>query len=631
MTQGQLEEIPLRVSKAFSDLEIRIMSDIVRRIKINGFSTASADWQMTRLQQLGKSEEEIKKWIRMALETTEEEMERIFSDEVYAQYMGHERAYKVNGMEQIPFEKNEELQSLIESVRQQTGDSFKNITGSMGFVKQDATGKLKAVELSEYYKTTLDNAMWDIHSGAFDYQTVLTRTINDMTKSGVRWIDYGSGRHDRIDVAARRAIMTGFRQVQGKINEQVADQLGTDTYEVTYHVGARPDHQPWQGKVWTMKQLRDVCGLGTVTGLHGANCYHDYNAFIPGVSVRTYTDEQLDQMISEENAPKIYNGKKYTTYEALQQQRRMERNMRKTRQDIKLLEEGEADSQSIMLKKGRYYGQMQAYVDFSEKMKLPQQKDRIYQDGLKGSFSSKAAYEELQKQIEEKRKNVTIKVPDTSKCVYITEKDYSEMVKKHAKNTDKADIKQIAKHTKSDGSPGGYVATHNYSNINSNMRKDGFSTRSLDEDDRNTIEAMRRAIAQNALEKDCILTRYVNADYISFVFGIKTESGEILSNYNLTDGYRRGKLVEQVVEKIKGGKGKTITEEAFISTSLLNHKNIMQDKAVRITIRAPKGTRCYIPKNKKESECILADNTKLYITDAQRSLDGKVEIFAVLL
>lgn len=402
MTQGELEQIPEGIRKAFSDLEIRIMSDIVRRIKINGFATASADWQLTRLQQLGMSEQDIRKWIRITLDISEEELEQIFSDEVYKEYMKHERAYKINGMEQIPYDENEELQELVESIRQQTHETFRNITGTMGFVKQDAAGRVQPVTLTEYYRTALDSAMLDIHSGAFDYQTVLMRTITDMTRSGVRWIDYASGRHNRIDVAARRAIMTGFRQVQGRINEQVAADLGTDSYEVTYHVGARPTHQPWQGKVWTMKQLREVCGLGTAGGLHGANCYHDYNAFLPGISVRTYTDEQLERMTKRENTPKTYNGKQYTTYEALQQQRAMERNMRKTRQDIKLMEEGEADQQSIMLKKGKYYGQMQTYVDFSEKMGLPQQRDRIYQDGLKGNFSSKAAYDKIQQNTAEK-------------------------------------------------------------------------------------------------------------------------------------------------------------------------------------------------------------------------------------
>ena len=386
MTQGQLEGIPEEIRKAFSDLEIRIMDDIVRRIKLNGFSTASADWQITRLQQLGMSEAEIKEWIRMALNVSEKKIDRIFSDEVHKEYMTHERAYKVNGFEQIPFEQNQELQSTIEAVRQQTNDTFRNITNSLGFVKQDASGHIYPITLTEFYRTTLDGAMLDIHSGAFDYQTVLMRVINDMTTSGVRWIDYASGRHNRIDVAARRAIMTGFRQVQGKSNEQVAADLGTDSYEVTYHVGARPDHQPWQGKVWTMQQLREVCGLGTVTGLHGANCYHDYRAFIPGISARTYTDEQLTQMMEDENTPKTYNGKEYTTYEALQQQRKMETAMRKTRQDIHLMKEGEADEQSILLKKARYHGQMQTYKDFSKKMKLPEQMDRIYQDGLKGRF-----------------------------------------------------------------------------------------------------------------------------------------------------------------------------------------------------------------------------------------------------
>ena len=138
-----------------------------------------------------------------------------------------------------------------------------------------------------------------------------------------------------------------FRQVQGKINEQVAAELHTDMYEVSYHVGARPSHQPWQGRVWSMEQLRSVCGLGSVTGLCGANCYHDYKPFPPG-SVRTYTDDQLAETVKKENATKQYNDREYNTYEALQQQRKMERVMRAQREKIKLLEGGRRGS-------GRHY------------------------------------------------------------------------------------------------------------------------------------------------------------------------------------------------------------------------------------------------------------------------------------
>lgn len=386
MTQGEIEKLTAKTENLFSELEIRIMSDIVRRIKENNFSTATADWQVSRLQQLGMSEKQIREWMQKALKASDTEMDRIFSDEVYKEYYGHAKAYKLADLQQIPFEKNTFLAQLIEAVKQQLKGEYQNIAGSMGFaIKDPANGRIKSVPLMDYYRSTMDNAVLDIKSGAFDYNTVLNRTIRQMTDSGIRYIEYDSGHRDRVNVVARRAVLTGFRQVQGKINEQAAADLNTDQYEVSYHVGARPTHQPWQGKVWTMQQLQEVCGLGEVTGLKGANCYHDYKPFPPG-SVRTYTDEQLARMNKEENTPKEYNGKQYTTYEALQQQRKMERNMRAQRQKIKLLQAGGADEQDIILAKAKYQGQMQTYRDFSEKMKLPEQKARIMQDGLRGKF-----------------------------------------------------------------------------------------------------------------------------------------------------------------------------------------------------------------------------------------------------
>ena len=92
-------------------------------------------------------------------------------------------------------------------------------------------------------------------------------------------------------------------------------------------------------------------------------------------------------MIKEENTPKEYLGKKYTTYEALQAQRKMETRMRKTRQDIRLMQDGGADPQDIVLKKAKYQGQMQTYKAFAEAMDLPEQMERVYQDGLRGKFT----------------------------------------------------------------------------------------------------------------------------------------------------------------------------------------------------------------------------------------------------
>lgn len=398
MPQGSLEGIPVPFEETMSDLEMRIMADIVRSIKINGFSTAKADHQIQRLIQIGESETDIKKWIREALEATDAEIEHIFSDRVYEQYYGYKRVYEESGRELIPFTENLELQALLVSVRAQTKEKFKNITNSLGFAIRDpGTGRIYNSPLMQFYQDTLDGAVMDIASGSVSYDVAIRRAINAMTNSGLRTISYDTGHSDRVEVAVRRAIMTGFRQVQGKINEQVARDLGTDYFEVSYHIGARPEHQVWQGRVYSYAQLQSICGLGSVTGLHGANCYHDYNPFIPGISARTYTDEQLAQMMKEENTPKKYLDKEYTAYQAFQKQRQMERNMRKTRQDIKLLQEGGANEKIVIAKKARYQVEMQQYKAFSKAMKLPEQMQRVYHDGL-GRVSSGKISEKVQQE-----------------------------------------------------------------------------------------------------------------------------------------------------------------------------------------------------------------------------------------
>ena len=85
--------------------------------------------------------------------------------------------------------------------------------------------------LAEVYHKYLDAACLDIVTGAFDYNSVLEeRVVTQLTNSGLRQIDYASGRANRVDVAARRAVMTGVSQLSGKISEMNAKNLGTDRF-----------------------------------------------------------------------------------------------------------------------------------------------------------------------------------------------------------------------------------------------------------------------------------------------------------------------------------------------------------------------------------------------------------------
>ena len=377
LTPEELEEIPIKIRQLLTDAEFRIMEDIVRRISISGEITRSADWQINRLSQLGESRQVISEILKRTLELSNAELNRIYADVIEAGYARNEEIYRQADTAFIPYRKNEELQQLVEAVKEQTKDALKNITQSTGFATR-VNGKLEFNSTSDAYQRVLDNAMTDINTGTFDYNTVIKRTIKELTNSGLRTIDYASGRRLRVEHATRMAIMTGVSQVTSKATEMNAKALDTDNFEVSWHATARPAHQIWQGRVYSRKELVDICGLGDVAGLVGANCYHSYFPFIPGVSKRTYTDEQLDEMNAKENTPKVYKGKEYTSYEATQRQRKLEALMRKQKQEIKLLEQGKADKEDITAAKSRYRSLSAQYTDFSKKMELPQERQRMY-------------------------------------------------------------------------------------------------------------------------------------------------------------------------------------------------------------------------------------------------------------
>lgn len=380
VNQEYREKLSRKTEGHFSELEERIMQDIVRRIHMAGEITSTADWQINRLRILGNSSEDIEKMLKEALDASYPEMFELYDKVIDWEYVRNKDIYEQINAEFIPFEDNKQLQQITEGLIRQSAGELQNITQSLGFYLDYGNGNRVLTPLAQVYQKYLDAACMDIVSGAFDYNSVLRRVVTQLTNSGIRQIDYSSGYATRVNVAARRAVMTGIAQLIGHISDYNAEKLGTEYYEVAWHAGARPTHSVWQGKVWSYDQLVSVCGLGTVTGILGANCYHEYYPFIPGISERNWPDEWLEEQNRKENTPKEFKGKEYTLYEAKQRQRQMETAMRAQRQKVKLLEAGGADSDEIMLARCKYQGQLDEYARFSRKMGLKQERERIYLD-----------------------------------------------------------------------------------------------------------------------------------------------------------------------------------------------------------------------------------------------------------
>lgn len=386
------------VEKKYLMLEEEIEKDIVRRIQKAGKITSAADWQINRYMVLGHSTEDVENMIRQALGNDWADTFKLYDEVIEQEYIRSKALYEQVNAYFVPYEQNYELQQITNALIQQSNDELSNISRSLGFMVDMGNGRRVFTPLSEIYNGYLDNAVVMMASGAFDYNTLIRRVVGEMTASGLRTVDYASGRSNRVDVAARRALLTGMGQLAGHISRMNGQALGTDRYEVDWHPGARPDHAVWQGRVWTYQQLIDICGLGSGSGLLGWNCRHSYYPFIEGISARNYPDGWLEETARKEARKTAYRGREYNAYEATQKQRQMETAMRAQREKAQLLKQGGADPDDVVIARCKYQAMLDEYKEFSRKFGLPEQRERIYAD-LRGRVApSQRTYKKWQEE-----------------------------------------------------------------------------------------------------------------------------------------------------------------------------------------------------------------------------------------
>ena len=380
-----MEKLPKPLERTISKLELEVMGEVVDRIKKAHEINPAGKHMLDRLTVLDRNNSSIKKLLKEKLEQANIDIDNIYNRAVEADYKVHKALFDKVGREYAAYEDNEWLKQLVKVTSEHTKENirpFENITKTTGFNLID-NGKGVFTPLSDYFNKALDKSLIGIASGTYTYSQAIGSVIDEMTNSGLRVINYASGKTDRIEVAARRALMTGVAQMTNQINESNAKKLETDYFEVDWHPGARnkgtgiENHQEWQGKVYSKQEMITVCGEGDILGFAGINCYHIKWPFIKGVSKRKYTDEWLKEQNEKENTPKEFNGKAYTVYDALQYQRKLERTIRKLKQDVMLLSRAEVDKDVLIAKQSKLQSVKALYAEFSKVMGLPQQMERL--------------------------------------------------------------------------------------------------------------------------------------------------------------------------------------------------------------------------------------------------------------
>ena len=188
MRDDYKEKIASKIAARYIGLEEQILQDIARRIKKTGEITSTADWQINRLRILGYSSEDIEREIKKTLDASYPEMFELYDKVIDWEYVRNKDIYEQINAEFILFEKNEQLKQITDAIIRQSLEDLENVTKSLGFYL-DYNGKKVLTPLSQVYSNYLDNACYDIVTGAFDYGSVLRRVVTQLTNSGLRKIE----------------------------------------------------------------------------------------------------------------------------------------------------------------------------------------------------------------------------------------------------------------------------------------------------------------------------------------------------------------------------------------------------------------------------------------------------------
>lgn len=345
--------------------------------------------------------EEIKKAISKTTNTGADKLERLLDDVVernQAYYTEMVDLAKVTAPDRLV--EHEDIFAIYE----QTKGTYRNITQSMGFLVRQGRHRVM-LPPARAYQHCLDMAVLQMESGAISYNQAIASVVRQLADGGLcvaydkngnpikNRVAYESGHIDHLDVAVRRAVMTGVSQICDQYDTQSMEYLGTPYCEISAHSGARDipkpnpwsSHKDWQGKVYYQSQngehdpldkypdLVRSTGYGYVDGLKGANCRHRKFAWIEGVSERTYTYEQLANI---DPPPFEFEGRMYTAYGATQKQRRVETSVRNVKRRKAAFKAAgltdEAQATNIRLRR-----LSKEYRAFSKAAGLPEQRERM--------------------------------------------------------------------------------------------------------------------------------------------------------------------------------------------------------------------------------------------------------------
>lgn len=408
ITERQVEQIIERLINRVEKTNAMFLKSIGYSLKELKNLTPSKAQQLIQILKYGGKYEDIIKEMSKITDLNIADIDDIFNNYAKKDQLFYEKFYKYRDVPFTPFEDNLILKRQTQALANMVKNEMYNFTRNnvLGYTIDG-----QFYNLRDTYNQLLDTAFMNISQGKETFDQAMTNIIKDIGGSGLKTLNYESGRNIRLDSAIRMQLDSRLSELHYENQKIIGDEIQADGVEITVHLNPAPDHADIQGRQFSIdhydndgnfisgeyeklqngETAKDYKGnnytldkndRGSYRPIREMNCKHKEFTIVLGVDKPQYSDEQLKQIKEDNNKGFDFDGKHYTNYEGTQLQRELERKIREQK-DTQILAKASDNKELIAGSQTKITQLTRKYKELSKTSGLPTKMDRLRVSGYK--------------------------------------------------------------------------------------------------------------------------------------------------------------------------------------------------------------------------------------------------------
>ena len=407
INERQAELLAKRLIRRTEQANIYFLEKIGNSVKQIRELTPSQAQQLVQMLKYGEDYNKIVEELSRYTNLNVQEIDEIFKEYAKKDQLFYKKFYRYRNIPFVPFDENPILKTQTQALANIAKTELFNFTRNnvIGYTIYDVLpngkrGKARFYGLRETYNRVLDEALLNVGQGKETFNSAMKRILEDIGGSGLKTLNYQSGRAVRLDSAISMHLNSRLRELHNENQKIFGEEFDSDGIEISVHLNPAPDHEDVQGKQFSNEEFdklqngdyaKDIKGneytldhdsKNGYRPISEMNCYHTIFSIVLGVSEPEYSEKQLKQIIEDNNKGFELDGKHYSNYAGTQLQRNLERRIREQK-DIQILGKSSGNTEMITDSQSKITTLTQKYKELSSKSGLPTEMDRLRVSGYR--------------------------------------------------------------------------------------------------------------------------------------------------------------------------------------------------------------------------------------------------------